>query len=155
MPQDQALKTAFWQALSDSPFVMLELDGHPEGVAPMTAQLDPDADSAIWFFTSRNGHFAPMGEANATFSSKDHKIFARFVGHLVEETSLAVKKNFWSNAVAAWFPGGEDSPEVLLMRMELGEATIWGGDLGLIDSIKLMLGADVQKEAGEKLETHL
>jgi len=155
MTSPEPLKTAFWQALSESPFVMLELKDRPDGAAPMTAQLDPDADGAIWFFTARSGHFAPLGPAHATFVSKDHQLFARFAGHLVEETSAAVRERFWTSEVAAWFPGGETSPEVLLMRMELGAATIWGGDLGLVGSLKLMLGLDVQKKTGEKLDTHL
>jgi general stress protein 26 len=155
MTSPETLRTDFWKALATSPFVMLELSGHPEGAAPMTAQLDEDADSAIWFFTARSGHFAPMGDASVTFTAKGHDLFARFAGWLVEEHDRAVKDRFWSNRIEAWFPGGKDSPEVLLMRMDLGEATIWSGEIGIVDAVRLMLGADVRGEAGQKLETHL
>lgn len=155
MTSPETLKTDFWKALSASPFVMLELVGHPEGAAPMTAQLDEDAHGAIWFFTARNGHFAPMGEANVTFSSKGHDLFARFSGRLVEETSAAVKDRFWNNAIAAWFPEGKDSPNVLLMRMELGDALIWDASLGLVGTLKMLMGIQPEEKKDDKLETHL
>ena len=155
MTSTQPLKTDFWKALAASPFVMLELVGQPDGAAPMTAQLDKDADSAIWFFTARSSHFAAMGDAQATFAAKDHQLFARFSGHLVEETSEAVKDRLWSNAIEAWFPNGKDAPEVLLMRMDLGHASIWGGNLDFMGTIKMMLGMEVRQDAPDKLDTHL
>jgi general stress protein 26 len=153
---ESQIKTQFWERLSDSPFVMLELDGNPHGVAPMTAQLDKNAHSAIWFFTARNSAFAGMGPAFATFSAKDHKLFARFSGRLVEEKSRAVLDKLWSNPVEAWFPEGKDSPNVLLMRMELGQASIWNAKLGAVALTKLMLGVDVREDAkGHHAQTNL
>ena len=48
------LKDNFWQAMTQSSFVMLQLDEDQDTAALMTAQLDKDAKSAIWFFTGRN-----------------------------------------------------------------------------------------------------
>lgn len=150
------LKQAFWEAFGETPLVMLELDGDSRGAAPMMAQLNPDAHGAIWFFTARAGHFAAMGPAWASFVAKDHALFARFSGHLVEETDPAIRPRLWSNAVAAWFPDGQDAGDVLLMRMDLGDAAIWGADLGFVGTAKLMLGMDVRHEVeGKKAVVHL
>jgi hypothetical protein len=70
MPSPQDLTAKFWDHLSHSPFVFLSLDGAPHSATPMTAQLDPQAHGAIWFFTNRNGHFAPMGAAAFTFAPR-------------------------------------------------------------------------------------
>ena len=54
MTSTRDLKQKFWKSLADSPFVFMELDADPAAAVPMTAQLDEDADSAIWFFTTRD-----------------------------------------------------------------------------------------------------
>lgn len=141
----QELKDKFWKAMAASPYVMLQLDDDPDSAAPMTAQLDKDANSAIWFFTSRSNRFAAMGGATATFASKGHDVFARFHGVLVEETSREVLDEHWNNFVEAWFPGGKDAPDLLMLRMNLGDASIWAGELGVFNTVKMALGMDVTK----------
>lgn len=144
------LKTKFWHAMEGSAFVMLQLDADPDTAAPMTAQLDRDADSAIWFFTSRQNRFAEMGPATATFSSRGHDLFARFHGQLVVETSRARLDKQWSNFVEAWFPGGKDDPNLLMLRMDLGEATIWAGGTDLFTTAKMAMGMDVRDDVKDK-----
>lgn len=137
------LREKFWKVMESSPYVMLQLDADADSAAPMTAQLDRHADSAIWFFTTRDNRFAAMGGATATFASKGHDVFARFHGNLVEETDRARLDQHWNNFVAAWFPGGKDALNLLLMRMDLGDASIWAGELGVIGTAKMALGMDV------------
>jgi len=137
------LREKFWHAMEDSPFVMLQLDGEPDSAVPMTAQLDRDAHHAIWFFTSRDNHLAKAGAATATFVSKGHDLFARFVGTLAEETDRARLDKEWNNWVEAWFPGGKEDPNLLFLRMDLGKAAIWAGELGVVNTVKMALGMDV------------
>ena len=150
MTDTAELKKDFWKSLDDSPFVFLQLDADPHTAVPMTAQLDKDADSAIWFFTSRKHVLADGGPATATFAGKGHEMFARFKGNLTEETSRERFEKMWSKPVEAWFPGGKDDPDILLLRMDLGQAEIWNGDLGLIDTAKMLLGFDVREDAQEE-----
>jgi general stress protein 26 len=144
---ESEIKEQFWRSMDASPFVMLELDNAPHSAAPMTAMLDKDAHGVLWFFTSRDGALARMGPATATFAAKDHKMFARFSGRLAEEKSRAVLEKHWSNAVAAWFPEGKNSPQVLLMRMDLGDASIWSAKMGALAVTKMLLGISVREEA--------
>ena len=137
------LKQKFWEAMKESSFVMLQLDADQDSAAPMTAQLDKDANSAIWFFAERNGRFAALGPATVTYESKGHDVFCRFSGILQEETSRERLDKHWSNFVQAWFPGGKDDPNLLIMRMDLGNASIWAGELGVINTARMMLGLDV------------
>jgi general stress protein 26 len=137
------LKQKFWQAMTKSSFVMLQLDADQDSAAPMTAQLDEGANSAIWFFTGRDSRFAAMGSATATYQSKGHDVFCRFSGMLCEETSRDRLDKHWNNFVQAWFPGGKDDPNLLMIRMDLGEASIWAGELGVIGTARMMLGMDI------------
>ncbi len=144
------LKTDFWKALADSPFVFLQMDNDPDTAVPMTAQLDKDADSAIWFFTTRDSDLAKMGPATATFAGKDHKMFARFEGVLIEETSSERLDKQWNNFVEAWFPGGKSDPNMIMLRMDLGLAEIWSGDQSMLTTAKMALGMDVRDDMKDK-----
>jgi general stress protein 26 len=147
MTSTEDLKYKFWKALDDSPFLFLQLDADPHTAVPMTAQLDKHAHSAIWFFTRKDHVFAQGGAATATFAGKGHEMFARFTGSLSEETDPSRLDKEWSKQVEAWFPGGKEDPNLLMLRMDLGQAEIWNGDLGFVDNSKMLLGFDVREEA--------
>ena len=144
------LKTKFWKALADSPFLFLQLDGQSATAVPMSPQLDKDANSSIWFFTHTKSDFAKLGRATATFESKGHELFARFDGTLTRETSQERFDQFWNNFVEAWYDGGKDDPDIVFLRMDLGDAEIWDGDLGLLNTSKMALGHNVRDEAEER-----
>ena len=152
----QDLKDKFWNEMAGSSFVMLQLDAEPGSAAPMTASLDKHANHAIWFFAGRDSHWATQGAATATYASKDHDLFARFAGILTEETDQARLDKQWSNFIEAWFPGGKTDPNLLFLRMDLGDAEIWSGELGALATAKMILGMDVRDAvAGKHVETAL
>lgn len=150
MSTDAELKQKFWQALAASPFVFLARDGEPHSAVPMTALLDKEADSKIWFFTRKDHTLAKMGPATATFSAKDNQLFARFSGMLTEEFSRVRLDQQWSSVIEAWFPGGKDDPNLLMLRMDLGAAEIWNSDLGMVDNFKMLLGFDTREDAAQE-----
>lgn len=150
------LKRKFWKSLADSPFLFLQLDADPDSAVPMTAQLDKDANGTIWFFTSKQHNLARGGPATATFIAKDHQIFTRFRGVLTTETSRERLDKEWGKPMEAWFPGGKDDPDLLMLRMDLGQAEIWNSDLGFFDNAKMLMGFDTRDDARkEHTETTL
>lgn len=150
MNNTDKLKDKFWVALADSPFLFLSPDTDPHGAVPMTAQLDRNAASVIWFFARRDHALAHAGPATATFVSKNHQMFARFSGVLSEETSPERLEQFWSPIIQSWYPGGKSDPNLLLLRMDLGQAEIWNSDLGFVDNLKLLFGFDSRAQAREE-----
>lgn len=150
MTDTKTLKLDFWKALADSPFLFLQLDSDPHNAVVMTAQLDEDADGAIWFFTTRDHHFATGGDATATFTGKGHDLFARFTGALKPENDRTRIDKHWSPAVEAWYEQGKMDPNMLLMRMDLAQAEIWQADRGLVETAKMLLGFNMREEAREK-----
>jgi len=149
MTDTDRLKQKFWTALANSPFLFLQRDADPNTAVPMTAQLDRQAHGAIWFFHSRTGPLAAGGSATATFADKGHDLFARFTGNLTEERDRARLEEEWSPAIEAWFPGGKDDPDLMMLRMDLAQAEIWNADLGFMDTAKMLLGFDVRQEAAD------
>ena len=144
------LKTKFWKALADSSFLFLQNRDDSSSAVPMSPQLDKDANSSIWFFTQKNSSFAKLGKVKASFTGKDHEMFARFDGTLAVETSKERFDQFWNNFVEAWYDGGKDDPDILFLRMDLGDAEIWSGDLGLLNTAKMALGMTVHDEAEKR-----
>ncbi len=149
MSDTKELKNSFWSALADSPFLFLQRDADPATAVPMTAQLDEDANGTIWFFTRRDHPLAAMGPATATFAGKGHDMFARFTGTLSEETSRERRDKQWNTVIEAWFDG-KDDPNLIMLRMDLGQAEIWNSDLGFTDNVKMLLGFDVTEDAREE-----
>lgn len=150
------LKQKFWKTLDESPHLFLQLDADPHSAVPMSAQLDKHAHSAIWFFTRRDHLLAAGGPATATFAGKHHDMFARFSGVLVPETDRAVLDKHWSSIIDAWYPGGKDDPDLVMLRMDLGQAEIWNSDFGFLENTKMLMGFDMREEArDEHLETAL
>ena len=144
------LKQKFWHELANSPFLFLQLDGRSDTSVPMSAQLDKDANSAIWFFTQTKSTFAQLGPVTASFASKGHDLYARFNGTLAVETSKERFDQLWNNFVAAWYDGGKDDPDILFLRMDLGDAEIWSGDLGILTTAKMALGQTIHDEVQDK-----
>ena len=147
-PED--LKKKFWKSLADSPFLFLQLTNDSSTAVPMSPQLDKDANSSIWFFTHTKSDFAKLGSATATFEGKGHDMFARFNGTLVKETSQERFDQFWNNFIEAWYDVGKTDPDILFLRMDLGDAEIWDGDIGLLNTAKMALGMTVHDEAEKR-----
>jgi general stress protein 26 len=95
---------------------------------------------------NRSNTLAPGGAARADLSAKGHKLFAAITGTLTEETNRAVFDKLWSDKVAAWFKGGKDSPDLLLMRMDIDDAEVWQVDMTVTGLLHLFTGSLIQPE---------
>lgn len=150
------IRKQMWQALASSPFLMIERTGSGEHAEPMTAQLDPDADGEFWFYTRRDNRLAQGGRAMAQFSSKGHDLFACISGTLSEETDPAVIDRYWSGGVEAWFEGGRNDPNMLMLRFDLDDAEIWEADMTVRGLFKMLTGGKIERgEAGRHAEVAL
>lgn len=144
------IKQLFWTALADSPNVMIGLHGNHDHSLPMRAQLDEDAQGSFWFFTTLDNRLAPGGRAMAQFAARDHGLFACIDGTLTRESDSNVLDRLWSNAVAAWYPGGKEQSDLLLLRFDLNEAEVWTADIGITGLFKMATGLTIKpREVGD------
>ncbi|MBO9711388.1 pyridoxamine 5'-phosphate oxidase family protein [Sphingomonas sp.] len=145
-----------WKKMAASPFLMVKLDGSDDHAQPMTANLDDEVEGKFWFYTQKDNRLARGGPAMAQYVSKDHKIFACISGTLVEETDPAVIDRYWSNMTEAWFKGGRNDPNLMMLRFELRDAEIWEGDESALGFFKMLVGAKIDgSEVGRHVETAL
>src|SRR5262245_32275101 len=122
MPTPKELETRFWNLLQSDMTMMVGLDAVEDGHArPMTAQVT-GPDSPIWFFTSQDNDIVrKLGRANraiATFTARDHKLFATLHGKLSIDTDRAVIDRLWNRYVKAWVEGGKIDPNLRLLRLD-------------------------------------
>ena len=141
-----SIRAQFWKALEDSPFLMIELTGSDAHAIPMTAQLDKNANSAFWFYGTKDSRIAGGGPAMAQFAAQGHDLFACISGTLREETDPAVIDRYWSNQVAAWYEGGRSDPNLLMLRFDLGDAEIWTAEPGVKGRFKMITGMKMSSD---------
>lgn len=155
MPTPQELEAKFWKALQSDMTMMLGLDGVEDGhVRPMTAQVERER-GPIWFFTAKDNVLVEKLEqghrAIATFTSKDHDLFASLRGTLRMDNDRAVIDRLWNRYVAAWYEGGKDDPNLALLRLDGESVEIWENASSLVAGLKSLLGTDPKKDAADKV----
>ncbi len=155
MPGADELESRFWKALKSDMTMMLGLVGVAEGhTRPMTAQLDGDR-GPIWFFTSSDNAIAERvgrrARAIATFTSKNHELFAAVHGRLSIDEDPEVINRLWNRFVAAWFEGGKTDPKLRLLRLDPDDAEIWLDASSRIAGLRLLMGRDPKKDYKDKV----
>lgn len=155
MTDDRKLLSEFWDTLDDSPFVMLGIPSQNAHSEPMTAFFDSDNPGSIWFFTGRDNR-AVQGlvkdSAMIQFAGKGHDFFACVRGDLLIEPDKSRIDQFWSNSVAAWFEGGRDDPNLVMLRFDPRDAEMWKADLSITGKLKMVFGGTIDRE--EARENH-
>lgn len=120
----------------------------------MTAQLHGDK-GPIWFFTARDNalvqKLAPGNRAIATFAAKNHDLFATLHGSLSIETDRTMIDRLWNRFIAAWYPGGKDDPNLVLLRLDAEKAEVWLDASSIVAGIKMLLGMDPKKDYQDKV----
>lgn len=157
---EKRLKKAFWEALDDSPFVMLGIKGVENSLTrPMTAQVDKSEDAEdenggqIYFFASKTdgvGDSVGKGcEAVATYASKGHDLFADIQGTLTPSNDREVIERLWNPIIASWYKDGKDDPDLLLLRFDARSADIWEASAAATlkaAAMKMLFDVDPGKE---------
>ena len=135
MAETQEIEEKFWEALKDSPFLMLGVEGARDGATqPMTANFeDEDREAGVlWIFTAKDHDFTrAMGQSNqgiAAYSAKGHGLFASLRGTLRIDNDPTTIDRLWSPIVAEWYEG-KDDPKMALVRFDVEDAKIWLSDV--------------------------
>ncbi len=150
------LEAKFWKSIKSDRTAMLGLAGEGESLSqPMTMLLDKDADrGALYTFTGKDTDMVrAMGArhpAQLLFAGKGHDLFAAVEGELALDNDRATIERLWNPFVAAWFKGGQDDPNLQLLRFDPGRAQLWENDNSLFAGVRLMLGRDPKQDYKDK-----
>jgi general stress protein 26 len=134
MADDREIEEKFWEALKDSPFIMLGIEGARDGATqPMTAVFeDADRDAGlVWIFTAKDHDLTrAMGQSNramASYAAKGHGLFASLRGALQIVNDPGTIDRLWNPVIGQYYEG-KDDPKLALVRFDIDDAKIWLSD---------------------------
>jgi general stress protein 26 len=125
-----------WSLLGDHNTFMLVTKAEAE--RPTSLRARPMAgyprrdEQRIWFLAHKDGLKNDEIETDprvcVTFSEPSKQHFVSISGKASVEDDLARKRDLWSIAAQAWFPGGPEDPDIILLCVEMDEAEFWDGN---------------------------
>lgn len=121
-----------WDMIKDIRFGMLTVRGADGRLyaRPMTTQNgEADRGGVIWFFMSRSGQpvadLTASSDVNVAYADPDSDAYVSVSGAARVVEDPVKKKELWSTAAKAWFPGGVDDPDLALVAVLVAEAEYW------------------------------
>ena len=117
------------EIIDSATICMLTTRNHAGGLCsrPMYTQ-EADENGNLWFFTSTSSHLVSEIRNNhdvqITYSSGKEK-FISASAKAFEVFDRARMQELWSPLMNAWFPEEIDTPELVLLRLELQDVEYW------------------------------
>jgi len=126
-------------------FAMLTtIDGDVLRSRPMSTQ-DFEFDGSLWFFTSSNTHKVDEinkdNRVNVSYAAPDSNKYVSVSGTAEIIKDQAKIDEYWSEIHKAWFPEGKDSPDLVLLRVNVEQAEYWDSPSSTIVQIAGFLKA--------------
>ena len=123
---------------SDIKFAMLTtVDAGGELVSRPMAHQEVEADSDLWFFSSRDSRKVEHVRANphvaVTLASASTWVSINGSAEVVEDVQKAL--DLWSAEMEAWFPQGPEDPSVVLIKVTGDTAEYWDTPGGRVASV--------------------
>jgi general stress protein 26 len=115
-------------------FTTVSKEGFIHSRPMMTQEREPDAD--LWFVTSSKTlkveELASHPKVGIIYFRDRDKAYISLAGtaHIIANKDLIARK--WKESWRAWFPEGIDSPDLVMIKVDVHEAEYWepeGGQL--------------------------
>jgi general stress protein 26 len=126
----QEIYDTLWKKIRPIKFAMLTCRDSSGDLTsrPMTT-LQHDFSGALWFFTSKD---APViaalsrdGGVNVAYAEPKDDLYVSLSGIASIDEDRARREELFSVMVKAWFPGGIDDPQLVLLRIDVHSAEYW------------------------------
>lgn len=103
------------------------LDSRP--MAPQQTEKFAENGGVLWFLTRGSSEKVEEVQADRhvtlTFADPGDSKYITLKGKGSSSKDKAKIHELWNNMYKAWFPGGEDDPEITVMRVDVSEADYW------------------------------
>jgi general stress protein 26 len=105
---------------------------------PMAVQNTP-FNGTLWFLTrstsEKIGEVQQDDRVTLTFAEPKESKYVSLKGQASVSQDRTKIKELWNPLYKAWFPKGEDDPEIMVLRVDVSEADFWEAS-----GIKLVMG---------------
>jgi general stress protein 26 len=144
LASDEELKTIAELIKASRIALLTTRSVHGELHSRPLATQDAEFSGELWFFTQdpseKVSDILVNPQVNAAFESG--KGYLSIAGNAEIVHDRAKVDEFWSPAVAAWFPEGKDDPTVALIRVRPVSAEFWARDTpGVVAAFKIAKAA--------------
>jgi general stress protein 26 len=116
-----------------------------EHTRPM-ATIEVEENGMLWFFTDvrsiKVDEVAKQREVHLTYSHPGKESYLDVWGTATIVTDRQQIKDKWSPIVKAWFPGGEDNPNLALLKVTPKDCYYWDAESGkMVQFAKMIVAA--------------
>jgi general stress protein 26 len=122
---------------------------------PMVA-MEIEADGDLWFFTQAStpkvDEVEQQRHVNLSYSKVDANLFVSVSGTAALVRDRQKIKALWKPMLKAWFPKGEDDPDLALLKVTVKSAEYWdapSGKMGILSVIAKGLVSGGKDHGGE------
>lgn len=148
-----------WRELDEVHAGMLGIEGSGQHLQPMAHRSDRER-RRLWFFTKRDTDLVkalqPGTKAHFAIISRAQDFHACMSGTLREEMDREAMERLWNAHVAAWFKGGKEDPDLVMLAMDLEHARIWASTKNVLayawELVKANTNAEVTPNVGVRNE---
>lgn len=155
---DENPRTQLFDRLDDARAGMLGVQRSSRHMQPMSHFVDRD-NEALWFITARDtdlvGEIGQGAIAHFCLMDKHEDYHACMSGPISQSQDAGKLDELWNTFVAAWFEGGRDDSDVVLLKMPLTEAAIWSSTGNPLVLGMEMARAAVQSGHKPNVGTHI
>ena len=121
-----------WDLIKDMKFGMLT-HRHPDGTLqghPLTTQnRSIDEGSLLYFFISKKSEVASRlqqdSNVNVAYADPGADTYVSIAGNAMLSDDRATRERLWSPMATAWFPGGVNDPDAVLLAVKIVHAEYW------------------------------
>ena len=133
--------------ISEIRFAMLTTIGQDGSFdsRPMATQKK-EFDGTLWFLTAQDSRkveeIASDAHVGLMYADPDKQSYVTVKGRANVSKDKAKIRELWNPMYKAWFPGGEDDPQIRELRVEVDQAEYWeASDSKIVRSLKYLAAA--------------
>ncbi len=125
---------------------------------PMATQ-DMEDDGVLWFLTQgsapKAGAVERHQQINLSYCKPEDNLFVSISGNAELVHDRKKIKDMWKPFFKAWFPKGEDDPDLALLKVHVEKAEYWdapSGKMGALYSVVKGLATGGKEPGGENVK---
>ena len=112
---------------------------------PMATQKK-EFDGVLWFLTAQDSRkvdeIAEDAHVGLMYADPKNQSYVTIKGRANVSRDKAKIHELWNPMYKAWFPGGEDDPQIRVLRVDVDEAEYWeASDSKIVRSLKYLAAA--------------
>lgn len=125
---EQDPERQLWERLDEVPAGMLGVAGSQDHMQPMSHFADKELKTLYFISAGDSGLVRDIGlgaTAEYVIVGKGQDYHASLRGAIRQSEDRGKLEEIWNGTGSAWFEGGPENPNVVLLEMPLRDAAIW------------------------------